>query len=233
VGLTELKQQAGRYAVDQFVESGMVLGLGTGSTAIWANRRIGELISEGALTDIVGVPTSTRAEATAREVGIPLVSLDTHPVLDLTIDGADEIDPGLNLIKGGGGALLREKVVAQASQRMIAVADDRKVVERLGTTFRLPVEVIPFGVRTASLALEKTGGTPELRRREDGERFQTDNGNYILDVTYVDGIADLAALAATLDEMAAVMAQGLFLGLATEAVIAGADGVTLLHPAGR
>src|SRR5690349_13205206 len=139
-----LKQKAAEHAVES-VESGMIVGLGHGSTAIWAVRKIGQLIQNGTLKNVLGVPCSILVENEARELGIPLTTLEEHPVVDLTIDGADEVDPNLELIKGGGGALMREKIVAQASQREIIVVDESKYVPALGTNWAVPVEVIPFG----------------------------------------------------------------------------------------
>jgi len=229
VDVGELKKQAAEYAVDHFVESGMVLGLGTGTTAVWAVRRVAARLADGTLTDIVGVPTSKRTAEAARESGIPLATLDEQPEIDLTFDGADEIDPSLDLINGGGGALLREKVVAQVSKQMIVVADVGKRVEQLGTTYKLPVEVIPFGLRPVERAIEALSGQPFLRRTDDGQPYVTDNGNYIFDVAFDGGIADAGALAAALDALGGVMAQGLFLGLATRAVVASETGVEVLQ----
>ena len=165
--IAELKRRAAEQAVD-FVESGMVVGLGEGSTAIYAIRRIGRLVAAGALTGILGVPCSRNVERTARALGIPLTTLDEHPVVDLTIDGADEVDPALNLIKGGGGALLREKMVAQASRREIIVVDQSKLVPALGTRWALPIEVLEFGWKAQARYLEGLGGRPVLRLQAGG-----------------------------------------------------------------
>ena len=142
----QLKQQAAEYTIDHYVQSGMVLGLGAGSTASLAIRHLAAKIQSGELTDIVGVPAADRSAKLARDVGVPLTTLDEHPRLDLTFDGADEVDPDLNLIKGGGGALLREKVVAQASAVEIIMVDPSKIVPALGTNWAVPVEVIDFGL---------------------------------------------------------------------------------------
>lgn len=155
--LVEGKRLAAEWAAE-LVEAGMVLGLGTGSTAVFALRRIAERLAEGSLTDVTGIPTSEGAAATAAELGLPVTSLEEHPVIDLTIDRADEVDPALNLIKGGGGALLREKIVAQASRREVIVVDSSKRSQRLGTHHSLPVEVVQFGCRPEALHLESLGG---------------------------------------------------------------------------
>jgi len=213
-----LKRAAAERAVE-LVRSGMVVGLGTGSTALHATRRIGELLREGVLADIVGVPTSEATAEVAREVGIPLVEESLPLSVDLTIDGADEVDPALDLIKGAGGAFLREKIVAQASARMAVVADDSKLVERLGATRPLPVEVTEFGWRSQLRFLEGLGSAVERR-----EGFRTDTGNLVLDAAF-GPIEDAPALAAELDGRAGVVAHGLFLGLASDVFAAGPDGV--------
>jgi ribose 5-phosphate isomerase A len=221
--IPQLKQKAAWYAVD-FVESGMVLGLGHGSTAVFAVRCIAQLLREGRLRDVLGVPCSRQVETEARKLGIPLTTLDEHPVVDLTIDGADEVDPDLNLIKGGGGALLREKIVAQASRREIIVVDESKLSPALGTHWPVPVEVTSFGWRTQSAYLESVGARPTLRLKEDGTPFRTDQGNLILDCQF-EPISDPAQLAAWMNERAGIVEHGLFLGLATDVIVAGAEKV--------
>jgi len=221
--IPQLKQEAGWYAVD-FVESGMVLGLGHGSTAVFAVRCIAQLLREGRLRDVLGVPCSRQVEAEARELGIPLTTLDQHPVVDLTIDGADEVDPDLNLIKGGGGALLREKIVAQASRREIIVVDESKLSPALGTHWPVPVEVALFGWHTQSGYLESLGAQATLRVENDGTPFRTDQGNLILDCHF-GPISDPIQLAAQMNERAGIVEHGLFLGLATDVIVAGAEGV--------
>jgi ribose 5-phosphate isomerase A len=221
--IEEQKRAAGEYAAE-WVESGMTVGLGTGSTAIWAIRRIGERLADGSLRDVQGIPTSTASADEARAFGIPLTSLADHPVVDLTIDGADEVDPELNLIKGGGGALLHEKVVAQASRREVIVVDESKPSPALGTHFALPVEVLEFGWKAEASYLESLGGTPTLRYVDGGEPFVTDEGNWILDAAF-GPIDDVPRLAGALSARAAVMEHGLFLGLATDLLIATATGI--------
>jgi ribose 5-phosphate isomerase A len=219
----QFKQQAAERAVE-FVESGMVVGLGHGSTAIFAVRRIVQLLREGQLQDIFGVPCSRQVEGEAQRLGIPLTTLDEHPVVDLTIDGADEVDPHLNVIKGGGGALLREKVVAQASRREIIVVDESKLSPALGTHWPVPVEVVPFGWRSQAAYLESLGARPVLRQNSDGTPFQTDQGDLILDCHF-GPIQDPVQLAARMSERAGIVEHGLFLGLATDVIVAGEQGV--------
>ena len=225
--ISQLKRQAAEHAVE-FVESGMVLGLGHGSTAIFALRRIAGLLNAGELRNIVGVPCSLQVEADARDLGIPLTTLDEHTSVDLTIDGADEVDPDLNLIKGGGGALLREKIVAQASQREIIVVDESKLSPALGTRWPVPVEVAPFGWRSQSAYLESLGAKVAPRRGDDGTPFETDQGNLILDCDF-GPIADPTQLEARLNGRAGIVGHGLFLGLATDVIVAKVEGVRYLR----
>lgn len=224
---SQLKQLAAERAVD-FVKSGMVVGLGHGSTTAFALRRIAQLLRDGQLQDILGVPCSRQVEEEARRLGIPLTTLDEHPVVDLTIDGADEVDAHLQLIKGGGGALLREKIVAQASRREIIVVDEAKLSPVLGALWPLPVEVIPFGQRSQADYLVSLGAEITLRRNDDGTPFQTDQGHSILDCDF-GPIPDPARLAARLDERAGIVEHGLFLGLATDVVVAGERGIRHLE----
>ncbi len=217
------KQQAAEFAV-QFVEPGMVIGLGVGSTAIHALNRIAARYAEGLLPGLLAVPCSLSIETAALAAGIPLTTLEDHPTLDLTIDGADEIDPHLNLIKGGGGALLREKIVAQASAREIIVADASKQSAVLGQRWPLPVEVLPFGWGAQVAFLESLGATVQLRRATDGRIITTDQSNYVLDANFGPMSAP-AELAAILDARAGILAHGLFIGLATDLISAGPDGI--------
>jgi ribose 5-phosphate isomerase A len=218
-----LKQAAGERAAD-WVEPGTVVGLGTGSTAVFAIRRIGERVRSGELGDIVGIATSSASEALAREVGIPLTTLAEHPVVDLTIDGADEVDPDLNVIKGAGGALLREKIVAQASLREVIVVDEEKLSPVLGTNHALPVEVVQFAWKTEEEYLADLGAEVNVRRGADSGVFVTDEGNWILDCTFPP-IANLQRLSDQLSRRAGVVEHGLFLGLATDLLIASDAGV--------
>jgi ribose 5-phosphate isomerase A len=223
VDITELKQAAAEHAA-QFVESGMVVGLGYGSTAIWAVRHIAERLRMGELRDIVGIPCALKTEIEARELGIPLGTLETHPVIDVTIDGADEVDPALDLIKGGGGALLREKIVAQASRREIIIVDASKMVPRLGTNWALPIEVIPFGYGSQMRFLESLGAEVQVRQKIEGVPFQTDQHNLILDCRF-GPIPDTEALAEKIKCRTGIVEHGLFIGLATDVIIADANGI--------
>lgn len=226
--MDEMKKAAAWEAVKR-VESGMRLGLGHGSTAIHALRRIAELLQSAELRDVAGVPCSRLVETQARELGIPLISLEEHPVLDLTIDGADEVSVNLDLIKGGGGALLREKIVAQASRQEIIICDDTKLSRRLGERWALPVEVLPFGWRGQADYITELGAGVTRRLAPDGEPFLSDQGNFILDCRF-GPIADPAALAAALDSRAGVLEHGLFIGLASEVIVGRPDGVEVLKP---
>ena len=221
-----LKRQAAARALD-FVENGMVLGLGTGSTVAHFLELLGQKLESGELQDVAGVPSSIRTGREARTAGIPLVSLAEHPVLDLTVDGADEVSPELDLIKGMGGALLREKMVVQASSRFIVIVDAAKAVTRLGTLSPLPVEVVDWGWSGHAAFLQNHGATVTVRKFDDGPPFKSDNGNLILDCRFPDGIADPWALQEGLKARAGVVETGLFLGMATDAILAGPDGLEL------
>lgn len=223
----QLKRQAAEVAV-RLVQPGMVVGLGFGSTAAFAVRRLAERYRAGELEGLLGVPTALLVEKRAAELGIPLTDLERHPKVDLTIDGADEVDPDLNLIKGGGGALLREKIVAEASRRVMIVVDESKLSPQLGTRFALPVEVVPFGWSVAARYLESLGAEPKLRT-SDEQPFLTDQGNWIVDAAF-GPIEDLEGLAAQLDRQTAIVAHGLFLGLATQVIVAGEEGIRQLRP---
>ncbi|MER2605346.1 MAG: ribose-5-phosphate isomerase RpiA [Siculibacillus sp.] len=227
----DLKRRAAAAALD-FVEPGMRLGLGTGSTADEFVRLLAERVAGG--LDVVGVPTSERTGALAASLGIRLATLEELPELDLTVDGADEIGPGLALVKGGGGALLREKIVAAASARMVVIADASKVVDPIGA-FPLPIEVNPFGLGSTRLKIAAAAralgldGPIVLRASADGRPFVTDGGHYILDASF-RRIPDPMSLANALVGIPGVVEHGLFLGLATAAVVARADGVDVLRP---
>jgi ribose 5-phosphate isomerase A len=222
----ELKRRAACRAVD-YIQSGMVVGLGSGSTARYATLCLAEKLRRGDLRDLVAIPTSEDTAQLARQEGIPLTTLEEHPRIDITIDGADEVDPQLNVIKGLGGCLLREKIVAYATQREIIVVDASKLVSRLGTKSPLPVEVIPFGWRNTQAALERTGAQPRLRL-VNGNPFITDEGNYILDC-YYPGIADPQKLTAEIHLIPGVVEDGLFLGLVQTVVVASPEQVRVLE----
>ena len=219
-----LKRAAAKVALS-YVRSGMVLGLGTGSTVRHLLDMLGEAVRSGRLRDIIAVPTSVQTEVRAEEVGIELMGLGDHAALDLTIDGADEVSPELDLLKGMGGALLREKMVAQASERVVIIADASKVVERLGTVSPLPVEVVEWGMDAHVHFLEELGATVALRRSGEGAPVRSDNGNFFLDCRFPDGIADTRDLEAGLAARAGIVESGLFLGIAHEVLIASEEGV--------
>jgi ribose 5-phosphate isomerase A len=227
------KREAAFAAVERYVESGMVVGLGTGSTATFAVRRIGELVASGELRDIRGVPTSARTTALANEMGISLATLaEARP--RFTIDGADEISPELDLIKGRGGALLREKIVASASEEgLIVVADSTKLVDILGAG-PLPVEIDSFGWEATLEALASLGCEPELRMdwTDPGRPFVTDGGHYTSDCTF-DFIQDPASLEVEIKRIPGALECGLFVGLTRAAVVAGENGTEVIEAKSR
>ena len=208
------KEAAGRAAAE-LVRDGDIVGLGTGSTAYFAVVALGERVKAG--LKIIGIPTSIQTADLARQLGIPLTTLDEHPEIDITIDGADEVDPKLNLIKGGGGALLREKVVASVTKKMVVVADSGKIVGALGK-FPLPVEVISFARTVVEKKIVALGASSKLRTKSDGSPYLTDNGNQILDCSF-GKIVDPAALARELNGLPGVVEHGLFIGLAKLAIV--------------
>ncbi len=224
----ELKRAAAERAV-LFIESGTAIGLGTGSTIRPLLELLASRLATGAVRGVVAVPTSEDTAHRCRALGIPLVTLDEYPELDLAIDGADEVGPRLDLLQGLGGALLREKLVALAAKRFVVVADESKRVRRLGTRAPVPVEVIPFGWSALLPFFEKLGATPTLRRAADGTPYHTDGGHYVVDCRFPHGIKDPAALARALARRPGIVEDGLFLRLAHVAVIAGAKGVKLLR----
>jgi ribose 5-phosphate isomerase A len=227
----QFKRAAAARALE-FVRPGMRLGLGTGSTAKHFVELLGERVRNG--LDVVGVPTSEATHADATRAGIPLATLDEMPELDLTVDGADEMDPGLTLVKGGGGALLREKIVAAASERMIVIADESKCVPVLGR-FPLPIEIAPFGAAAtlravrAAIAGLQAAGPLDFRKGRDGHAFVTDGGHWIIDAA-LGRIEDPARLARALAAVPGVMEHGLFVGLAGLAIVGGPDGVRTIEP---
>ncbi len=226
--LRAYKRAAAERALDE-VASGMLLGLGTGSTAEAMLRALGERLRAGRLRDVRGVPTSEATARLARELQIPLTTLDEHPALDLALDGTDEVDPRLDLIKGLGGALLREKIVASASRGLIIMADEGKRVSRLGERAPIPVEIVAFGRALVERRVRELGGAPELRRAADGRPFVTDEGHHIVDCRF--GLFDPPAVDAALAAIPGVVGHGLFLGLATRVVLAGPAGVSVLERA--
>lgn len=208
-----MKQQVGKAAADR-VQSGSIVGLGTGSTTAFAIQFLGDRLKSGDLKDIKGIPTSFQASVLAKQYGIPLTTLDEVDHIDIAIDGADEVDPQKNLIKGGGAAHTREKVVDALANQFVVVVDSSKLVERLGSTFALPVEVLPMAVTPVTKAIEQLGGKPELRMgvKKDGPVI-TDQGNMVLDVTFA-AIDNPAELEKTLNNIPGVLENGLFVGVA-------------------
>lgn len=221
--LLEMKRLAAEKAAQQ-IQSGMVVGLGTGSTAVHMVRALGRKLASGELHSIVGIPTSNATAAEARAQNIPLTTLNDHPLIDITIDGADEIDPAFNLIKGLGGALLYEKIVALASKKMIMVGDYTKSVTQLGTQAPVPVEVVPFAQRPVYEYLTSLGARVVLRE-QNGAPVHTDENNIILDCHFDGGIANPYSLANQIKQRPGVVEHGLFLNMAVEAFLAGPDGV--------
>lgn len=209
----QMKQAVAKAAADR-VQSGMVVGLGTGSTTAFVIEFLGDRLRNGELSDIRGVPTSFQASVLAKQYGIPLVTLDDVTKIDIAIDGADEVDPAKNLIKGGGAAHTREKIVDSLADQFLVVVDSSKLVERLGSTFPVPVEVLPLALSPVSRALTALGGKPELRMgvKKDGPVI-TDQGNFVLDVTFAE-IADAAALEKTINNIPGVLENGLFVNVA-------------------
>ena len=225
--LNQWKQAAAESAVAQ-LSNGMVVGLGSGSTAAFAVQALGTRVREG--LRIIGIPTSERTAAQARALEVPLSTLDEHSRIDVTIDGADEVETGsLHLIKGHGGALLREKIVASASERLVIIVDETKIVDHLGARESVPVEVVPFGWQGAARRLRDLGANPILRTGPGGEPFKSDGGHYILDCAF-GPIASAESLADELDHIVGVVEHGLFIGLTSEVRVGGAGGVRVVAP---
>lgn len=213
-----MKQEVGKAAAD-LVKSNSIVGLGTGSTTAYAIEYIGKRLKEGELSNILGIPTSFQAEVLAKKYGIPLTTLDAVDHIDVAIDGADEVDPNKNLIKGGGAAHTREKVVDSLADSFIVVVDSGKLVDSLGSTFLLPVEVIPMAMTPAMAALAKLGGKPELRMGiKKAGPVVTDQGNLVIDVKF-DEIKDPASLEKTINNIPGVLENGLFVGVANVVLI--------------
>jgi ribose 5-phosphate isomerase A len=238
----ELKKQVGYKAVDDYVKSGMVVGLGTGSTAYYAVERVGAKLKSGELTDILAIPTSVRTKEQAESLGIPLVTLDTHSKLDVAIDGADEVDPKMNLTKGGGGALFREKIVEVCATKFIVIVDESKIVKGLGPGFPIPVEIVPFCHEhtmrcIANLSTCQGKCQPVLRmgscanNKVDGDTIAvTDNGNYIVDLHFTELITDPVTMGNELKNVVGVVEHGLFCNMASAVIIAGSDGIRVMEP---
>ncbi len=224
---TKYKQQAAERAVT-LVESGMVVGLGSGTTAVFATRHIAQLIREGTLWDVTAFATSRLILKEATQLGIPMIAEDMPRALDITIDGADEVDPRLNVIKGGGGALLWEKITAQASRREVIVVDDTKISPFLGLRYPLPVEVLAYGWRSQFRFLESLGAKVSIRYNDDKSPFRTDSGNMIFDCEF-GPIHEPSELSATLGARAGIVEHGLFVGLVTDLIVAGKSGIRHLE----
>jgi ribose 5-phosphate isomerase A len=220
-----LKKNAAEKAVD-YVDDGMIVGLGTGSTVKYALNKLAKRIKKEKIK-IVGIPTSSNTSKIAKELNIPLSTLDECEIIDLTIDGADEIDENLNLIKGGGGALTREKIIAANSKKVIIVADETKITKKIGISSSLPVEILPFGYTATIRKIEELGCTTKLRQVIDNP-YITDNGNYIVDCDF-DGIDEPEELDAMLNNIPGVVENGLFVNLATMAIIGSREGIKTLE----
>ena len=240
----ELKQMTGYKSVDDHVESGMVVGLGTGSTAYFAVERLGQKLKSGELKDIIAIPTSERTREQAESLGIPLCTLNEKSVLDVAIDGADEVDPNLALVKGGGGALLREKMVEVMAKKFEVIVDDSKLCKGLGPGFPLPVEITPFchmhTLRTIA-ALPSVAGCEAVLRmgssstnKPDGDEIAvTDNGNYIVDLHFKEPIKDVNKAAEELKNTVGVVDHGLFVDMSYQVIIAGKDGIRVAGTGGE
>jgi len=237
-GIDKAKQLAGYKAVDDFVKSGMVVGLGTGSTAAFAVERVGQKLKSGELKDIICIPTSVATEKQSIDLGIPLCTLNEKSKLDVAIDGADAVDPNLALVKGGGGALLREKMVEVMAEKFICIVDDTKLCKGLGPSFALPVEITPFchehTLRTVAALPEVAGCTATIRMgkvstgaKKDGDEIAvTDNGNYIVDLAFKEPIKDVRAAAKALKDTVGVVDHGLFVDMTYQLIVATPEGTT-------
>jgi len=222
------RQQAAQRALD-FVRSGMILGLGTGKTNSYFIEMLGEKLQSGALQDIRAVPTSEMTAVQARRLGIAITTLAEHPSLDLAVDGADEVDPALNLIKGLGRALLREKIVESRARHFVVVVDESKLVPRLGSRNPLPVEIVPFEAAAHVHWLNSLGCRAELWREDDGSPVVTDNGNYLARCWFKAGILDPYELSRMLADCPGIIEHGLFLDMADQVVVAGEGGIRVME----
>lgn len=236
--MLEMKKKAAYKAVDEFVDSGMVVGLGTGSTAFFAIERLGHLINNGDLSNIIAVSTSTQTEIQAEKLGIPLTSLNDINKVDVAIDGADIVDPDLNLVKGGGGALFREKLVELTADKFVVIVDESKISKTIGPSFPIPVEITPYAhehiIRVIRDLPSCKGCNPLLRmgsifnNKMDGNKIAlTDNGNYIIDLHFEKKIANLSEMAKELNSTTGIVEHGLFCGLADVVVVSGSNGIIL------
>jgi len=225
LGIMDPKERAGQSALS-YIQDGMIVGLGTGSTAAYFIKLLAERVKNG--LKIRGIPTSERSRQLALSLGIPLTTLDEYQEIAVTVDGADEVDPQLRLIKGGGGAMLREKIVASASMKLVIIVHSEKLVSRLGTTSPVPVEVVPFGWQVTMGRLSSLGAQPALRQNSDGRPFHSDSGNYIVDCKFEHGISG-AWLARRIDHVVGVVEHGLFIGLTSEVHVAGTGEVRILR----
>jgi len=223
-----LRQQAAQKALD-YIENGMILGLGSGRTTTYFVEMLGERLQAGDFRNILGVPTSDATAQRARELGIPLTSLSEHPKLDLAVDGADDVDPQLNLIKGLGRALTREKIIEIRAERFLVIVDESKLVKRLGEKNPLPVEILPFEAAAHVHWLNSIGCRAELWREDDGSPVVTDNGNYLARCWFERGIPDAYKLAHTLAEQPGIIEHGLFLDMASRVIVATENGVRILE----
>ncbi|HET7552662.1 MAG TPA: ribose 5-phosphate isomerase A [Gemmatimonadaceae bacterium] len=213
------EKRAAAEGAAALVTSGSVVGLGTGSTAAFAIEELGRRIRSGELTDVTGVPTSNASHRLGLECGVPIVDIESAPTIDITIDGADEIDPLQRVLKGGGGALLREKIVAARTRRWVIIGDSTKVVDRLGSRYAVPVEVVKFGWSGHAEALRAMGAAAALRQGSGESPFVTDEGHYIIDARFPHGLDDPDGLARTLRNRPGVVETGLFLGFQPEVII--------------
>lgn len=220
----DLKKQAGEEAV-RHIEDGMIVGLGTGSTVEYFLRELGKQVKNG--LKIQGIPTSVHTKRIAKEENIPLTTIEEHPKIDVTVDSADEVDSFLNLVKGGGGALVREKIIAFNSKKVIIIIDDSKIVKALGIDFPLPVEIVKFAWTSTKKTLEEFGCEVTLREVMEGEPFITDNGNYILDCEF-EHIEDPEQLHVNLNNIPGVVENGLFIGVVDEVIVGGKQGIMTL-----
>jgi ribose 5-phosphate isomerase A len=227
VGAEEEKRRAAVRAAT-FVQDGMIVGLGTGSTVRYLLDELSARIAAGDLREVVGVPTSEDTARRARSLGIPVASLADHPEIDLTIDGADEVDPRLDVVKGLGGALMREKVVASVSRDLVIIVDESKIVDRLGTRAPLPVEVDPFASPVLIPFFRRIGAEPSLRRSSSGEPFRTDGGNFVFDCHFEHGIDDPREMDLMLNRRPGVLENGLFIDMVGRVVVAGPNDVRVM-----